>query len=287
MSDPQDPTTMPATTARSFASFHPASRLLIGGAAAVVVLILIGMILGAWELDPFGLVMIVAALVAAGAAWSQEAMSVGPSAKPWQPVLVLAAGAVATALAGLSLVEMLGDLDDMDDYGGVVGLLLGVILLGAALAVLWGALQRTSPNLHGAQRGAQVAALGAGLVLLAWVLHLVIGFWAFAPATWGLAAVILAAVLLLTGGEERLPAWVPWVAVGLGVFAAWVALGQWGALMAVGERELELGLQDILPFLIYVVGILLVIGGGVLSATGGRLAMPAPRGDGGAPPSAA
>lgn len=306
MTDPLEPTTEPTvepetatpsvtptaegsaagagpTPARSFASFQPASRLLIGGAAAVVIVIVLGMAIGAWHLDPFGVLMIIAAVVAAGAAWSQEAMSVGPATRPWLPVLESAAGAVATALAGLSLVEMLGDIDDMNDYGGVIGLLLGVVLVAASMAVLWGALQRTTPDLRGTQRGAQVAALGTGLVLLAWILHLVIGFWAFAPATWGLTAIVLAAVLLLSAGREGLPAWLPWVAVGLGVFAAWVAVGQWSALMSIGERELELELMDYLPFLIYVVGILLVIGGGVLAATGGRIALPASDADTGTP----
>jgi hypothetical protein len=44
--------------------------------------------------------------------------------------------------------------------------------------------------------------------------------------------------------------------------------------MDLGEDELELGVGDILPFLIYVGGILLVIGGAVLAATGGRMALP-------------
>jgi hypothetical protein len=172
--------------------------------------------------------MILLALVAAGAAWSLEALTAPPAARPWQPVAQLAAGAVATAIAGLGVVEMLGDLDDMEDYGGAVGLILGLVVLGGAVAMLWGALQRTSPNLRGAERGARVAALGAGLVLLAWVLHLTIGFWAFGPAIWGLGAVVLAAVILLTATEMGIPRWVPWVAVALGLFAAWTALGQWG-----------------------------------------------------------
>jgi hypothetical protein len=268
---PAAPTPAPSP---SFASFHPASRLIIGGAAVLGVAILIGVVVGTWRLDPFGFVVLVLAILAAGAAWSVEAMTIAPSLRPWQPVTQLAAGAAATALSGLAVVEMIGDLDDIEEFGGIIGLVLGVVVLAASVAILWGALQRTSPDLRGAARGAQVAALGAGLVLLAWVLHLTIGFWAFAPATWGLLAVVLAAVLLLTAGEAKTPAWVSWVAVGLGVFAAWVALGQWGALMDIGERQLELGLEEYLPFLIYAAGILLVIGGGVLSATGGRLAIP-------------
>jgi hypothetical protein len=112
-------------------------------------------------------------------------------------------------------------------------------------------------------------------VLIAWVLHLTIGFWAFAPAIWGIAALFLAALLLLLGDpNDRLPAWVGWVAVVLGLFAAWSAVGQWGELMELGATRLELGPGDIAPFLVYVAGILLVIAGGVLHATGGKVPIP-------------
>ena len=89
------------------------------------------------------------------------------------------------------------------------------------------------------------------------------------------AALFLAALLLLLGDpNDRLPAWVGWVAVVLGLFAAWSAVGQWGELMELGATRLELGPGDIAPFLVYVAGILLVIAGGVLHATGGKVPIP-------------
>lgn len=280
VANPPPPT--PPSPTPTLAAFDAAARLILGGAAAVFIVTLVGLLIGAWELQPFAIVMLLLAIVAAAAAYSAQAMTVSAAVKPWQPFAQLAAGAVATALAGLALVEMLGDLDDLDDYGGMVGLVLGVALVVAAAAMLWGAVRSTAVALRPTQVGARLAAIGAGLVLLAWVLHLTIGFWAFGPAVWGLGAILLASVLLLTSGEFRLPAWTGWVALVLGVIAAWVALGQWGALMDLGADQVELGLGDYLPFLVYVAGILLVIAGAAVTATGGRLAMPSTRtGDGG------
>jgi hypothetical protein len=258
----------------ALSAFDAAARLVLGGAAAVVVIVLLGLLIGAWSLDPFGIVMLVLALIAAGGAYTAQAMAVRVELKPWQAFAQLVGGALATVLAGLSLVEMIGDLDDMDDYGGIVGFVLGIVLLGASAAMLWGAARGATLDLRPREAGARLAGIGAGLVLLAWVLHLTVGFWAFGPAVWGIGALILAAVLLLSGGAFGLPAWTAWVAFALGVFAAWVALGQWGALMDVGAERVELGLEDYLPFLLYVVGILLVIAGAALTATGGRLAIP-------------
>jgi hypothetical protein len=76
----------------------------------------------------------------------------------------------------------------------------------------------------------------------------------------------VAAVLLLVAPDVRLPSWIGWVAVVLALFAGWTAFGQWGALMDVGEDQIELGLEDYLPFLVYIAGILLVLGGAVLTA---------------------
>lgn len=250
----------------AFAAFDPASRIIIIGSAVMLLAAVIGLIIGAWALNPFGFILIVAAVIAAAAAWVDETMTVPDGTKSAFPVGQLAAGAVATSLSLLAVVEMIGDLDDMDDYGGPLGLLLGIVILGASTVVLWGAMRRTAPDLRGAERGAMLAAVGAGLVLLAWVLHLTIGFWALGPASWGLAAVVIAAVLLLVAPDVRLPSWIGWVAVVLALFAGWTAFGQWGALMEVGEDRIELGLEDYLPFLVYIAGILLVLGGAVLTA---------------------
>ncbi len=250
----------------AFTAFDPASRIVIIGSAVVFLVTVIGLIIGAWQLNPFGFILIAAALIAAAAAWVGETMTVPEAAQATFPVGQLVAGAVATSLSLLAVVEMIGDLEDMDDYGGPLGLVLGIVILGASTMVLWGAVRRTAPDLRGAERGAMLAAVGAGLVLLAWVLHLTIGFWALGPASWGLAAIVVAAVLLLVAPDVRLPSWIGWVAVVLALFGGWTAFGQWGALMEVGDGQVVLGLEDYLPFLVYVAGILLVLGGAVMTA---------------------
>ncbi len=264
--DGGDPPATAAPPPPAFAAFDPASRIVIIGSAVMLVVAVIGLIIGAWQLNPFGFILIIAAVIAAGTAWIGETMTVPDAAESTFPVGQLASGAVATSLSLLAVVEMIGDLDDMEDYGGPLGLLLGIVILGASTVVLWGAMRRTAPDLRGAERGAMLAAVGAGLVLLAWVLHLTIGFWALGPASWGLAAIIVAAVLLLVAPDVRLPSWIGWVAVALALFAGWTAFGQWGALMDVGEDQVVLGLEDYLPFLVYIAGILLVLGGAVMTA---------------------
>ena len=49
------------------------------------------------------------------------------------------------------------------------------------------------------------------------------------------------------------------------MFAALLALGQWGDLMNLGQRT-SLGPIDYLTFLAYVAGIVAIIGGGVMAA---------------------
>jgi hypothetical protein len=273
----------PAAAAPAAPSFAPpdlsafdlAGRTVLGGAAVAVIGAIVGVILGAWNAQPFALAIIILGLVGAGAAYSLQAMDLGAQVKPWQSVLLQVTGATATALSALAVIEMVADLDDLDDYGGAPGIILAIIVLAGSAAMLWGGLRTVRPDLRGAEAGARVAALGLVLVLIAWILHLTIGFWAFGPAIWGIAALLLAALLLLLGDPgDRLPAWVGWVAVVLGLFAGWSAIGQWTELMRLGETQLELGIDDILPFLVYVAGILLIIAGGVLHATGGKLPLP-------------
>jgi hypothetical protein len=76
----------------AFASFDPASRIIIIGSAVMLVAAVIGLIIGAWQLNPFGFLIIVAAVIAAAAAWVGETMTVPDAAKSTFPVGQLAAG---------------------------------------------------------------------------------------------------------------------------------------------------------------------------------------------------
>lgn len=254
----------------AWSSLSSAARLVMGGSVVVFVAALLGIIVEAWELDPYGLIAVVVALVAGGAAWMLASGPAAAGARAMLPGVQLAAGAVGSALAALAVIEMLFDLDQLDDdYGGFVGLLLAIVLAGGALAILWGALRREpdwAARLRGGDQGTRIAIAGVGLVLIAWALHLSIGFWSFAPASWGIAAIVLAGVVLFVRAQLALPFPASWIAIVLGLFAAWTAFGQWNSLMDVGARRVELDLTDLVPFLIYVVGIVAVLAGSVMVA---------------------
>jgi hypothetical protein len=261
----------PAVAMPAWSSLSSPARLVMGGSVVVFIAALLGIFVEAWELDPYGLIAIVVALVAGGAAWLLESGSTGGAgARAMLPAVQLAAGAVGSALAVLAVVEMVFDLDQLDDeYGGVVGLLLAIILAAGAVAIMWGALQRLGgwrARVRAANQGTSIALAGVAMVLIAWLLHLSIGFWSFAPASWGIAAIVLAGTILFVGDQLSLPVPAAWIAILLGLFAAWTALGQWTSLMDIGATRVELDLTDLVPFLIYVVGIVAVLAGAVMVA---------------------
>ena len=100
----------PAFSPPALSAFDQASRTVLAGAAVAIVAALIGVVLGAWDFQPFALVIIVLGLVGAGAAYSLQAMDVGAQVKPWRPALLQVAGAVqvtATATPNVSA-EALG-----------------------------------------------------------------------------------------------------------------------------------------------------------------------------------
>jgi hypothetical protein len=267
-----DTTTGAASAARLLDRLDRSGRIAVGGAATIAVGVTIGMILGAWDVQPFAVVMLVLALVA-GVAVAAPAGSLGAPIEPHRPLVARVAAVVAVTLASLAMVEMLGDLDDLAEVGGILGLAVAVLVVGGAIALVLG----TGPAAaaRATDRGARLAGVGVGLVVGAWLLHLTVGFWALGPAVWALSAITLAAAVMVLGlTEGRASAWVGWLATGLAAFAALIALGQWSELMRLGETRLELGPGEILPFLVYATGIGLVISGGVIRAIGGRLMLP-------------
>jgi hypothetical protein len=261
-------------------------RLVIGGAVVLLISAILGIAVGAWSFDPYGLILIVVALVAAGAAWLGETDASGVAARYPVAAARIAAGAVGAALTLLALVEILFDFDDLDDRGGIVGFALAVVAVLAALTVLLGAVQadpETRERLRTGDQGTNIALAGAGLVLVAWILHLTIGFWAFGPAAWGITALVLAVVVLVFRDDIGTPFPAAWIAVVLAVVGAVIAVGQWSALMDIGATRVTLGLEDYLPFLIYVIGIVAILGGSMLVAMAG---MRAAGGDTPPPPAA-
>lgn len=268
--------------------FDGAGRLIAAGAAFSIAIIVIGLIVGAWSLRGYALVILVAAIVALAVAYLATT-TVATNGWPIPgPDIVFAATALMAILALLNLIEALNDLDQIDDErGGVIGLVVTVALAAAAIVVLIGALRSPAGNEFGADsiqgrgRGTRLALGGLGLELLAWTLMLSISVFALGQtAAFGISLAILAVVVLVFGGDPshgwRLPIPASWIAIALAVIAALPLIDQAGQYLRVVDR---FGLDpiDTLVFLAHAAGTLLVLVGAVLAAADERnAATPSP-----------
>ena len=204
-------------------------------------------------------------MIAAGAAAvvafmrTQSSAGARPSPIPLETI-EFAAGAVATVLALLRVVEMVFDFDDLDSYGGVLGAIVTVGLLIAAGAVLAGAFRR-DPSLRSdvlaSDRGTRLAVVGLVLVVLAWLLNLSIGFWNMNAAATPVALLTFGAVLVVVqrrwlAALEEVP--LGWVGAGFGVVGLLLAIGLWGDLMDIGRTRVDLELIDYLPQILSFLG---------------------------------
>lgn len=256
------------------AALDPTSRLLVGGGIAAAATAVIGIPLDAWSLGTFSILVILAGLAAAGIAWWQAGGRLGPIPIPSRD-LELAAAAIVGVLAAANLIEAAFDLDQIDERGGILGLLLTMLLVIAGIRLLLGATRRWSSGPVATLRasmGATIALVGVGLVLLGWTLNLSVGYWTTTGATVALTLVALAGAMIVatndTSGLVRtsLAAGAAVVGLVMGV----LALGQWADLAAFTDGRVDLGIVDIGAFLIYAMGIVALIGGAVLSAAATR-----------------
>ena len=87
-----------------------------------------------------------------------------------------------------------------------------------------------------------------------------------AQASLSLAVLTVATAVILASRRIESPVPVAWAGVVLAVFGAILALGQWGDLIELGRKEVQFGLIDYLAFLVYIVGLVMIIAGGVMSA---------------------
>lgn len=265
--DPKPAPAAPVGTAAVMSAWSGLDRmaqLVVGGSIAAIVVIILGLPFGAWDSADFILMVLVAAIVAL------VAVGLGVNSRNPGPLALLEAGAAAVlaVLAVWNFIEILFDLDQ-DDRGGIIGIILTVALAGAGVVVLVGAVDRLGgPRALGVRdgRGATVAAIGFVLVLVGWAANLSISYWTMAQASLSLAVLTVATVVILASRRVESPIPVAWAGVVLGVFGAILGFGQWGELNKLGRERIELGATDFGAFLVYAIGLVMIIVGGVMTA---------------------
>jgi hypothetical protein len=268
---PAMPSVSAAQLQSAWSNLGPIGQLIAGASIAAVLIVIVGAIINAWDSSAFLLLVLVAGIAGVVIAWFTASTEASPRPSPLPLASIeLAAGAVVAVLGVFRLIEFIFDLDQLDDFGGIIGVVLTVALAAAGVAMLVGALRR-DPSVRTAamsgDQGTRIALGGLALVLIGWALNLSIGFWTMAQATSSLAFATYGVVVILVA-----PRWskvlpgipVAWVGAAFGVVVALLAVGQWGALGHLGVQT-ELGLTDYGPFLVYVLGIVAIVAGGVLA----------------------
>jgi hypothetical protein len=252
-------------------------QLALGAGIAVAVIGLVGSVIGAWSLDFSGIILIAAGLVAAGAAYASI------SARERYPDialrdLILAGGTIAAALGILFVAEILFDMDNLDTYGGAVGLVLTIGLGVAGVALYYAASEWWSGGpaapwtsaLAAGDRATKLVLLGAALVLIGWLGNVTIGFWLLRAGAEVITLILLAALVMRAAVDPEMPLRLPvpaaFVALALAIVGAIIAIQHTASLLDVGA-----GLEDWLAQLLYVAGVVLVIvGAGLASSEGVR-----------------
>lgn len=249
----------------------PGSRAIVGAGAAVAVIALLGVPIGAWRLDWTGLILILAGLLAAAAAW----MTADGRPVRTMPIAArdvgLAGGTVAAVLGVLLLAQIITDLDDLGDYGEAVGVVLTVLAAVAGVALYVAVTRRwfaspTAPWMDASRAGqaARLIVLGAVVATLGWLGNVTYGVWRFEPSAQVLTLILLAAVVAqaASAGSERLDGRVGAVAtVVLVALAALLALSHTGPFISEG-----FGIDDWIPQLAYLAGVVLQAVGAALWA---------------------
>jgi hypothetical protein len=279
---PPAPTPRPTASAAMAAGdilqrLDTSARLIVGGSAAAVVILLLGAIVGAWALDGYALLVLVLAVIALVIGYLAATTDRADGWPVPQRDLVLAAGIVMVVISTLNLVETLFDLDQIDDErGGIIGLILTILLVVAAVVTLVGGL-RTRPvtrvasdTVRHGERGIRLALGGLAIDLVAWLVMLSVSVYALgSTSSFGLAAGLLAVLVLVLGADRdggwKIPIPAAWIAVGLAIIATLTLLDQFGQYNAVNERY-GLDAIDSIAFFAHAIGTLLILGGAVLAA---------------------
>jgi hypothetical protein len=133
-------------------------------------------------------------------------------------------------------------------------------------------------------RATRLVLAGAALVLVGWLGNVVFGFW-FLEAGSEVITFVLFSALVMRGAADpdqplRLPLPAAFVALASAIIAAIIAVQHMGRIL---ERSAGAELDDWLPLLVYVAGVVIVVVGAAIgSAEGSRTLTEGP--NGAAPP---
>jgi hypothetical protein len=267
-------------------SFDQQTQLACGSGFAVAVIGFFGSLAGAWTFDFTGVILIVAGLVAFGTAYASFGRE-GGTATVAPRDEILAGATIAAALGVLFVAEILFDLDDLDGYGGVFGLVLtlGLGIAGVVLyyaATLWWSGGPAAPwttAFTAGGRPTRLVLIGAALVLIGWLGNVTIGFWLMRAGSEVITLILLAALVMRAAADpdqpSRLPIPAAFIALVLSILGAIIAIQHTGALLG---RNSVAGLDDWFFQLLYVAGVVLVIvGAGIGSAEGARTMTEGPK----------
>lgn len=243
------------------------AQMLAAASAGALLLTLLGLPFGVWDSAQFVMIVIVASLVTGATAWVGGTPAARSLPVPLSTV-ELGAGLVLASLAGLKLLEILFDLDDLGGSGGIVGLAIAVALVLATGVLVSAVMARGADPLaaiRSGDRGVMIAVAGFALVIVGWALNVSFSFWTLAQAALPVAVLAIAALTVVEAPRIPSPIPVAWVGAAIAVFGAILAVAHWGDLTSLGQTELELDPFDFLGLLAYSVGAALTIVGGVLS----------------------
>jgi hypothetical protein len=264
--------------------FDQRTQIATVSGVVVAVIGLVGSLIGAWSLDFGGVILIAAGLLAFGAAYVSFGREVGSPTVAIRD-LILTGGTIAATLGVLFVAEILFDTDDMDTYGGILGLVLtlGLGIAGVVLyyaATLWWSGGPAAPwttVIASGDRPTKLVLVGAALVILGWLGNVTIGFWFLNAGTEVLTFILLAALVMRAAADPDEPLRPPlpagFAALVLAIIAAIIAIQHTSALLDEGA-----GLDNWIAQVLYVAGVVLVlIGAGMASAEGSRTLTEGPK----------
>jgi hypothetical protein len=257
--------------------FDQRTQLACGSGFAVAVIGLLGSLVGAWSFDFSGVILIVAGLVSFGTAYVSFGREVGSPTVAMRD-LILAGGTIAASLGILFVAEILTDANELDTYGGILGLVLtlglgiaGVVLYYAATE--WWSGGPAAPwttAIASGGRPTRLVLIGAGLVLIGWLGNVTIGFWFLRAGAEVITLILLAALVMRAEADPdeplRLPIPAAFVALGLAIIGAIITIQHTVTFIDQGA-----GIDDWIFQLLYIAGVVVVIvGAGLGSAEGSR-----------------